>query len=70
MGSGPVGGVPSSGGGECLSKGSYPILMQVLEKITENSEQFGQQARPGIKPGTSLNNFGSNEFEQCINKEI
>ena len=26
---------------------------RVLEKTTENSEQLGRQARPGIEPGTS-----------------
>ena len=45
-----MGKVPFLGG---LSKGSYPVFTRVSEKIKENSERLGRQARPGFEPGTS-----------------
>ena len=36
-----------------LSKGSQPVFTRVSEKITENSERLGRQARPGLEPGSS-----------------
>ena len=36
-----------------FSKKYQPVIMLVTEKITENSERLGRQARPGNKPGMS-----------------
>ena len=36
-----------------LSKGTYAVFTRLLEITTQNSERLGQQARPGIEPGTS-----------------
>ena len=50
VGFGTIGGMPSVGD---LSKGSYPVITQVSEKTTENSERLGRQAWPGFEPSTS-----------------
>ena len=46
----PIGEFPPWGRG---SKGSESVFTRVSEKTTENSEQLGGQAQPGIESDTS-----------------
>ena len=49
-GPGTVSRMPSEGG---LYKGLYLVFIQASKKTMENSKWLGQQAWPGIEPGTS-----------------